>query len=72
MKITVHECALLLCGSPGWVRSLVERGKIGDCFSNGKGRRKTYRIVPSQLADFLRISEEEVERRLEAVRNVGL
>lgn len=68
MKITVAECAELLDGSPGWVRSLVSREKIGDCFSNGKSR-KTYRIIPGQLAEYMRISQEELAKRLEEVRN---
>lgn len=68
MKITIRECAELLDGSPGWVRSLVAREKIGDCFSNGKSR-KTYRIIPGQLAEYMRISEAELNERLKGVRD---
>jgi hypothetical protein len=68
VKITVAECAELLDGSPGWVRSLVSREKIGDCFSNGKSR-KTYRIIPGQLARFMCISESELNERLKGVRD---
>lgn len=68
MKISIAECAELLEGSEAWVRSLVAREKIGDCFSNGKSR-KTYRIVPGQLAEYMRISESELNERLKVVRN---
>ncbi len=67
MKITVAECAELLEGSPGWVRSLTSRGIIGDSWGNGKNR-KTYQIVPSKLANFMEISESELNRRLEKIR----
>lgn len=66
--IKVSEAALLLGGSEAWVRSLVAREKIGDCFSSGKSR-KTYRIIPGQLARFMCISEEELNDRLKGVRN---
>lgn len=66
--ISVSEAAILLDGSPGWVRSLCQRNRIGDCFSTGK-LRNTYHIVPGQLAEYMRISEAELERRLEEVRN---
>lgn len=67
MKITVAECAELLDGSPGWVRSLISRSIIGDSWGNGKNR-KTYQIVPSKLANFMQISEQELLNRLIVVR----
>lgn len=74
--ITIREASLLLCGSEQWVRSLCMRHYIGDAFSNKTDyarrlapKRLTYHIVPGQLAEFMRISEEELERRLEEVRN---
>ena len=69
MKISIAECAELLDGSPGWVRSLVSRSVIGDAWGNGRNR-KTYVIVPSKLAKFMEISEAELEDRLNAMRNV--
>lgn len=66
--ISVREASLILGGSEAWVRSLVAREKIGDCFSNGKSR-KTYRIIPGQLARFMCISESELDERLKGVRN---
>lgn len=72
--ITVHEAAVLLGGSEAWVRSLVSRGIIGDRWSTVWNdakhiapRRFTYRIVPGQLAEFMRISEEELFERLKDV-----
>lgn len=67
MNPTIHETAILLDGSEGWVRSLLRRGICGDAVSGG-GRRFTYHIVPGQLAEFMRISEEELEQRLKEVR----
>ena len=66
--ITVSECAKLLDGSPEWVRSLLKRGICGDAVSSG-GRRYTYHIVPGQLAEYMRISESELEERLKGVRD---
>lgn len=66
--ITVREASVLLDGSEAWVRSLVAREKIGDCFSSGKSR-KTYRIIPGQLARFMCISEAELNERLKGVRD---
>ena len=67
--ISVHEASVLLDGTEAWVRSLCSRGLVGDKW-NGcrKGQRYTYRIVPGQLAEFMRISEEELERRLAEIR----
>lgn len=67
MKITVAECAELLGGSPGWARSLCDRHIVGDSWGNGKNR-KTYQIVPSKLASFMEISEQELLTRLIVVR----
>ena len=67
MKISIAECAELLDGSPGWVRSLVSRSIIGDSWGNGKNR-KTYQIVPSKLAKFMEISESELMQRVIEVR----
>lgn len=76
MAISVHDAAILLGGSEQWVRSLCMRHYIGDAFSNKTDyahaiapKRMTYHIVPGQLAEFMRISEDELERRLEEVRN---
>lgn len=69
--ITVKEVSILLGGSEAWVRSLVAREKIGDCFSSGKSR-KTYRIIPGQLARFMCISEHELEVRLSEVRDAEI
>nr|DAV01127.1 MAG TPA: hypothetical protein [Bacteriophage sp.] len=66
--ISVREASLLLGGSEQWTRSLCVRNKIGDAFSGG-GHRYTYHIVPGQLAEYMRISEDELERRLKGVRN---
>ena len=68
--ITVHQAAVLLGGTDAWVRSLCARGLIGDKW-NGcrKGQRYTYRIVPGQLAEFMRISEEELMERLKDVEH---
>lgn len=75
MKITVSEAAFLLGGSDQWIRSLCERGAIGDRWStvwNEKyhiePKRFKYEIVPGKLAKYMEISEEELERRLEEVR----
>lgn len=68
---TIRETARLLNGTEGWVRSLARRGIIGDAFNNARrGKRYTYVIVPGRLAEFMRISEEELEERLEGVRDV--
>lgn len=67
MKITIRECAELLDGSQGWVRSLTSRGIIGDSWGNGKNR-KTYQIVPSKLAKFMEISEQELMQRIIVIR----
>lgn len=67
--ITVREAALVLGGSPGWVRSLCARQLVGDCWGNGK-QRKTYVIVSSKLAKYMEITEEELEERLEELRYV--
>ncbi len=68
--ITVHQAAILLGGTDAWVRSLCSRGLVGDKW-NGcrKGQRYTYRIVPGQLAEFMRISEEELMERLKDVEH---
>ena len=75
MKITVAECAELLNGSEAWVRSLVSRGLIGDRWSNVWNskchiapQRFKYEIVPSKLANFMQISEQELLTRLIVVR----
>lgn len=66
---TIHETALLLGGTEAWVRSLLRRGICGDAWNNSRrGQRFTYVIVPGQLAEFMRISEEELEQRLKEVR----
>lgn len=72
--ITVHQAAILLNGTDAWVRSLVARGIIGDRWSTVWNdakhiapRRFTYRIVPGQLAEFMRISEEELFESLKDV-----
>lgn len=75
MKITVAECAELLNGSEAWVRSLVSRGLIGDRWSSvwnvqyhTAPQRFKYEIVPSKLANFMEISEQELLNRLIVVR----
>ena len=65
-KITVKAAAKLMNGTESWIRSLCSRGIIGDCF--GDGLRKTYVIVPSKLAAFMQISEDELNARLKEVR----
>ena len=74
--ITVKEASILLDGSEAWVRSLCMRHYIGDAFSNKTDyahrvapKRLTYHIVPGQLAEFMRISEAELNERLKGVRN---
>lgn len=67
--ITVSEAGKLLGGTPGWTRSLCQRGIIGDVWGNGK-QRKTYVIVPSKLAKYMEITEEELNERVEELRNV--
>ena len=76
--ITVHDAAVLLGGTDAWVRSLCQRRIIGDswCSSwNSKDgfatnpKRFTYVIVPGQLAEFMRISEEELMERLKDVEH---
>ena len=68
--ITVHQAAILLGGTDAWVRSLIRRNRIGDAWNGGKrGQRLTYRIVPGQLAEFMRISEEELMERLKDVEH---
>lgn len=77
MKITVSEAAKLLGGSPAWTRHLCEKGLIGDKWHSvfefkyhmNPPKRFTYVIVPGKLAKYMEISEEELERRLEGVRN---
>ena len=66
--ITIHEASLLLGGSEQWVRSLVKRGFFGDAYTTGK-RRFTYHIIPGQLAEFMRIPEAELNRRLKRIRS---
>ena len=67
--ITVHEAAVLLDGTEAWVRSLLRRGICGDAWNNSRrGQRFTYVIVPGQLAEYMRISEKELERRLAEIR----
>ena len=68
MAITIREASVLLGGSEQWVRSLVKRGFFGDAYSTGN-KRMTYHIVPGQLAEYMRISQEELAKRLEEVRN---
>ena len=68
MKISIAECAELLDGSPGWVRHITDKGLIGNAWTTGKNR-KTYKIVPSKLAKFMEISEDELGQRLQGVRN---
>ena len=67
--ITVSEASKLLGGTPGWVRSLCDRAIIGDVWGNGN-QRKTYVIVPSKLAKYMEITEEELSERVEELRNV--
>lgn len=67
MNPTVEEASYLLNGSQAWVRSLCQRNLIGDAWSSGRSR-KTYVIVPGQLAEYMRIPEEELWRRLNALR----
>lgn len=74
--ITVREASLLLGGSEQWTRSLCARSIIGDRWStvwNAKyhiePKRFKYEIVPGKLAKYMEISEEELERRLEEVRD---
>lgn len=64
---TIRETALLLGGSEQWVRSLLRRGVCGDAWGTGR-HRKTYVVVPGQLAEYMRISEDELEQRLKEVR----
>ena len=72
--IRVSEAAKLLDGSESWVRSLCRRQIIGDCY-HGKmfdfvePKRHTYYIVPGQLAEYMRISEAELNQRLREVRH---
>lgn len=67
--ISVKEAALILGGNQSWVRSLCSRKLIGDEWSsNPNATRKTYVIVPSKLAAFMQISEDELNARLEEVR----
>lgn len=69
MNPTISEAAILLNGTESWVRSLCRRNLIGDAWNNSRrGQRFTYVIVPGQLAEFMRISEEELEQRLKEVR----
>lgn len=67
MKISIAECAEILGGSPAWVRSLADRHIVGDSWGNGKNR-KTYQIVPSKLAKFMEISEQELMQRIIVIR----
>ena len=68
MAISIKEASRILNGSPAWIRSLCERNLIGDAYSNGN-KRMCYHIVPGQLAEYMRISQEELAKRLEEVRN---
>lgn len=67
MKISIAECAEILEGSPGWVRSLCDRQIIGDSYGTGT-HRKTYKIVQSKLARFMQIPEHELMQRVIEVR----
>lgn len=67
MKISIAECAELLDGSPGWVRHITDKGLIGNAWTTGKNR-KTYKIVPSKLASFMQISEQELMQRIIVIR----
>lgn len=63
MNVSVKEAAHILCGSEAWVRSLCKRGIIGDAWS-GKDNpeRMRYQIVPGRLAEYMKVSEEDIER----------
>lgn len=76
MGISIKEASLLMDCSPQWTRVLCQRNEIGSVYPSIEEwmkkkppKRMTYHIVPGQLAEFMRISEEELERRLEEVRN---
>lgn len=67
MNITVREASLILEGSEEWVRSLLRRGICGDAWTTGKYRH-TYVILPTKLANYMEISTDELEKRLNQVR----
>ena len=67
MKIKVADCAKLLDCSTQWVRHITDKGLIGNSWSTGT-KRKTFVIVPSKLANFMQISEQELLSRLIVVR----
>ncbi len=68
--MTVKEAAHILCGSEAWVRSLCKRGIIGDAWS-GKDNpeRLRYNIVPGKLAEYMKVSVDDIERWVTRYRN---
>lgn len=56
-RLTIKETAKLVGGSEAWVRSLCDRGLIGDSWGNGK-HRKTYVVVFPKLAKFLEVEPD--------------
>lgn len=75
---TVAEAAKLLGGSEAWVRSLCSRSIIGDAWRSTwefqhhmTGHRMKYEVVPSKLAQFMQITEDELYWRLADLRKRG-
>ena len=68
--MTVKEAAHILCGSEAWVRSLCKREIIGDAWS-GKDNpeRLRYNIVPGKLAEYMKVSVDDIERWVTRYRN---
>lgn len=71
MKITVKETAKLLEVPEQFVRVGIQNRRLtfGECAKLGKEQKNYYYIIfPNKLADFMRISPEELERRVEELR----
>lgn len=71
MKITVKETAKLLEVPEQFVRVGIQNRRLtfGECAKLGKKEMNYYYVIfPNKLADFMRISPEELERRVEELR----
>lgn len=56
--------------SEAWVRSACRRGLLGDAWtSSRKKKRLTYEVSPGKVAEWLGITAEELERRMECIRS---
>ena len=69
MYMTVKECATLTGASEAWVRSACKRGGVlGDAWAESKRKKRmTYEVSPGKVAEWLGITAEELERRVDVL-----